>query len=526
MIKKNVYYLLVALLVCSCSSKNNNVETTTIGPETVLNDDVVIAVNSDTLGYFIDSNGKLLFDKHFEEVRCFVECVANVKQDGKWGIINHKGELVVPCVYDDMLTCSNGLIGVELNEKYGFINTKGDVIIPLIFDGVSSFSDGLANVVENGIAKFINPKGKVEIISPSTFSRLQDFSDGIAMGLFYYQTAINKKGETIFGGVKWLGGIRLVFEVNSVEFKEENKDSTALNSCDTILSNISCLSENWLSLYPRQHPNIQIIKGESDRIILELPGVTDLEQVRNLFLSNSTFKIIQEQIINPVGQPVGGFSEGFQKVINEETDLYGFVNTEGELVIPCVYEEVEPFSEGLAWVSNANKEVSFLDFEGNSNRNNGVQGFINTKGELVIPRKNDGCFESFSEGLAVLYNGVINTKGEVVIPDSLYYRILDFSDGLAVVQVKESGEYGYMNTKGEFVIPCIYYRACGFSNGLALVWKNKIDYYKNKGTIINKRGEVICDSINSLTISWTRINEKGKDVDELFSEFGVKSHFY
>lgn len=525
MIKKNVYYLLVALLVCSCSSKNNNVETTTIGPETVLNDDVVIAVNSDTLGYFIDSNGKLLFDKHFEEVRCFVECVANVKQDGKWGIINHKGELVVPCVYDDMLTCSNGLIGVKLNEKYGFINTKGDVIIPFNFDDVSSFSDGLANVVENGIAKFINPKGEVEIISPSTLSRLTDFSDGIAGSLFNI-TAINKKGETISGGVKWFGGIRLVFEVNSVEFKEDNNDSTTLNSCDTILSNISCLSENWLSSLPTKSLNVQIIKGESDRIILELPGVTDLEQVRNLFLSNSTFKIIQEQIINPVGQPIGNFSEGFQIVRNEETDLYGFVNTEGELVIPCIYEEVEPFSEGLAWVSNANKGLRFLDFDGNSKRNNGVQGFINTKGELVIPQKNNGIFENFSEGLAVLYNGVINTKGEVVIPDSLYYLIQEFSDGLAVVQVKESGEYGYMNTKGEFVIPCIYYGACGFSNGLALVWNNKIDYYQKRGTIINKKGEVICDSINSLTISWTRINEKGKDVDELFSEIGVKSHFY
>ena len=144
----------------------------------------------------------------------------------------------------------------------------------------------------------------------------------------------------------------------------------------------------------------------------------------------------------------------------------------------------------------------------------------------MIPQKNNGIFENFSEGLAVLYNGVINTKGEVVIPDSLYYLIQEFSDGLAVVQVKESGEYGYMNTKGEFVIPCIYYGACGFSNGLALVWNNKIDYYQKRGTIINKKGEVICDSINSLTISWTRINEKGKDVDELFSEIGVKSHFY
>ena len=51
---------------------------------------------------------------------------------------------------------------------------------------------------------------------------------------------------------------------------------------------------------------------------------------------------------------------------------HGFVNINGEEVVPCKYDYAEPFSEGLAKV-----------------KLNGKYGYVNTKGVEVIPCKYD-----------------------------------------------------------------------------------------------------------------------------------------
>lgn len=48
----------------------------------------------------MDATGQLLFGRKFEDVCCFHEGYAGIRQDGKWGFINSSGKLVVPCVYD------------------------------------------------------------------------------------------------------------------------------------------------------------------------------------------------------------------------------------------------------------------------------------------------------------------------------------------------------------------------------------------------------------------------------------------
>jgi len=80
--------------------------------------------------------------------------------------------------------------------------------------------------------------------------------------------------------------------------------------------------------------------------------------------------------------------------------------------------------------------------------------------------------QDFSEGLAVVTKnglaGYINTTGEVVIPFQ-FVKAGNFSEGFAVVQTKEKGKYGYIDKNGELVIPCKFDFADSFSNGLAAV---------------------------------------------------------
>lgn len=101
--------------------------------------------------------------------------------------------------------------------------------------------------------------------------------------------------------------------------------------------------------------------------------------------------------------------------------------------------------------------------------------------------------------------GFINTKGEKVIP-AIYEFAYAFSDGLASVQ--KNGKYGYINIKGEVVIPLQYEEASPFVNGTATVmYKDTINGKINRHFfMINKRGEKISEDFDN--ISWrTRKSE-------------------
>lgn len=56
----------------------------------------IIAVNTPHgVDYFVDSEGRFLFNKHFDEVRSFSEGLAYFVQNYKWSIINKEGKVIV-----------------------------------------------------------------------------------------------------------------------------------------------------------------------------------------------------------------------------------------------------------------------------------------------------------------------------------------------------------------------------------------------------------------------------------------------
>ena len=66
--------------------------------------------------------------------------------------------------YDELYPFSEGLAAVKKNDKFGFINTKGELVIPCQYQYAGSFKDGLACVVkdeEDNNISFIDAKGKM-----------------------------------------------------------------------------------------------------------------------------------------------------------------------------------------------------------------------------------------------------------------------------------------------------------------------------------------------------------------------------
>lgn len=136
------------------------------------------------------------------------------------------------------------------------------------------------------------------------------------------------------------------------------------------------------------------------------------------------------------------------------------------------WDGARDFSEGMAAVK--------LD---------GKWGFIDTNGTVVISPKYDGAY-SFSEGLAAVQSngkwGYIDKTGAVVIPFTYAYTYA-FQEGLAVYG--QGNYYGYLNKEGKAITNAVYSEASSFQNGIACVKKD------GKYGFIDKEGNALTEFV-------------------------------
>jgi hypothetical protein len=207
------------------------------------------------------------------------------------------------------------------------------------------------------------------------------------------------------------------------------------------------------------------------------------------------------------------FRDEMAPVRNTVTRKHGFVNTQGEMVIPCMYDYAGDFHHGRAAVFNAETNK---------------WGYINRENELVIPfmydyasdfgydRSEDPGFAGLAYvniGISSLEEtarfvtdgkwGLINTDGEVVLPvkygdiarpiENMAYIVdgerIDIPRPDGAFSWKVIGKMGFINRKGEIVIPVEYdydYEAC-FVDGYVTLKKDGVEFQFNmKGEIVNK----------------------------------------
>lgn len=170
----------------------------------------------------------------------------------------------------------------------------------------------------------------------------------------------------------------------------------------------------------------------------------------------------------------------------------GFINNKGQVVIDFEFDGASSFSEGLARIFVGDK-VGFIDVKGNvliqpkfdaalgfSDDLSVVtvgdkQGYINKKGEIVIKPVFYNA-SSFENGIARIMENIlsqgcfIDKQGKVILTDR-NFLVSKYSEGL--INCSENGDWGYINLKGNFIIPATYKFAHEFSEGKAAVSPKK-----------------------------------------------------
>ena len=149
-------------------------------------------VELDGLYGVIDKSGKEIVPTLYQEIKDFSEGLAVVKLNDKYGFINREGKLVIPLKYNSAESFSKGktlvryanknmyisvagkeyeqigdflegLAVVKSNGKYGFIDKTGKEVISLKYDEVENFREGLAKVVLNKKIGYINKIERIVI---------------------------------------------------------------------------------------------------------------------------------------------------------------------------------------------------------------------------------------------------------------------------------------------------------------------------------------------------------------------------
>lgn len=389
----------------------------------------------------------------YSSVGPFLNRVARVQKNGRYGFINEDGLEVIPTEYLYAGHFSDGLALIRRTfYGYGYIDNRGNEIISTDYILYNNFSDGLSKIEIDDNTSFIDKTGK-EVFNIGE-SYADNFSEG--MSRFKNGSSAPSDGFVVNTG-KW-GFI----------------DKTGKLVIPAIYSNVNSFSEGLAGVY----------KNTGERV---LGGFID-----------KTGKIV----IPIKYYLVGNFTDGLawvEKVDGGEA----FIDKTGKEVISLDdYDETKEFSEGLALVAR--------DIDNNySTGYYGIDkyGFIDKNGKLIIPLIYDSA-SSFSEGLALVKKdgkyGYIDKKGEVVIP-LIYDDAQIFSQGSAWVKKNDK----QMIIRNPLILEAKLKRQAFPTNSTVYVNGKKIDFdaylIDNKNYFkLRDIAKVLSDTNSLLDVVWDK----------------------
>ncbi len=303
-----------------------------------------------------------------------------VTLNGKRGFIDGSGQTVIEPVYELAMPFSEGLAAVGNREgdtsapSWKFVNASGVVVIPKVCVGgqIGTFHEGLAPIVVGNKWGFIATDGAIAI--PPKYDRADDFSEGLAMVRVGGKAGlIDRQGKEVLPPTHPFIG---QFHNGRAVFAEKDRfgylDNQGRIAIPAHFDSASDFSEGLAFVGNRE--NGKLIGGYVD-----LTGKPAFEP-RAFFggpfregLAAITPQGGPPCYIDKTGQVVlqvpgaaraGNFSEGLASV--ELNGLFGFVDRKGEIVIPPQWQFVDEFHRGTCRVNSAD-----------------VRGYINPQGKYI-----------------------------------------------------------------------------------------------------------------------------------------------
>lgn len=243
-------------------------------------------------------------------------------RDGKrYGLINDKTVDVLPPIFESLTFLDNGLYKFKSNDRYGLVDNTGTIILQNKYHGIGKFKDDLACVQLN-----------IESGDSYADSKLYGYIDlhgneVLPVEYEFIGKRFNNRVVIMKGGEWWLFGI----------------DDYKLTAFPGVAYLGPCVSD--------------------DLCKVNIGGQYDKEKNRVTGGQFGYCSIDGKTVIEIVYDSAYNFSEGLAAV--KRNGKWGFINTFGEVVVPCKYDEVDSsYKDGSGRLTKG-QEVFVFDCNGN-----------------------------------------------------------------------------------------------------------------------------------------------------------------
>ncbi len=351
----------------------------------------------------------------------------------------------------------NAYVHVSDGKKHGLLDCDGNEVIPVIYDSLKFVSNDLVAVGQNldnnvktgekntGVDKYGLMDLNGNWVVPLRYNRIDPFYEDMAA--VYLD---NKSGS--------VDSMKLGFI-----------DRTGKEVIPPIYVAALAGLEDWPDEFIT-FPHHTIRAGFSDGVVrVWKDGVT--------YILDKQGQVLLTKNVS------AGFCDGRALVHVFSGNSYnfksGYMDKQGNMVIPAIYDEAHDFSEGYAIVGKRDSSGKIR------------YGAIDQAGNVVVPIIYYGM-TPFHEGMARVYEkdeangleaykfGFVNTNGKLIVP-MIYSGASNYSDGLAVVSIKDERFkdseydsqrlYGSIDKQGNVIIPLEYCAPFEFNEGIAYVCK-------------------------------------------------------
>jgi len=350
---------------------------------------------------YIDKTGEVIIKIEYDEVGPFSDGMAWIKKGDKYGYIDKSGALAIPFVFyvytDDFSgeaivpDFSEGLAAVRIDGKCGFMDKTGKIVIPAQYSGDfyygewgsynPKFHDGLVRVIKDYSPGIIDKAGEV-VVPFGQYTLIGNnltgfFTDGLAK--VYTR---DENGDTKSGFIDTSGNIIVppkysyFSDFNGalayVHDYGQGDRGAYMDKTGTVVTPFDYYADQWCNwFYTPSCEGMTIAQKDGKFGCLDEKG-------------NIAVPFAYDNI--------GMFSCGLAFVEDRESGVCGFVDKTGKMIVPVEhYPNVAyvdyKFSYGLLWVMEGGIE--------------GKRGYVDTAGEIVVPCIYDYA-ASFSEGLAAV----------------------------------------------------------------------------------------------------------------------------
>lgn len=316
--------------------------------------------------------------------------------ENKFGFVNKKGKIIIPMIYERVegQKWNEGSIVMQQNNKKGIIDTLGNIIIPFEYKILTAINSGYAlGQDQNDKIYILNKNGLKKITSYKaincTYSRLTGFNDGLAcvQNSDNFWGFVNTKGEEIvkcqfhavadfYNGKARVSKIRLNgfdYDWGYIDTKGNLITPIKYQQVDDFSNNIAMvrienpekhyLYYNYIDANGKEINNYEY--GNANSMINGIARVQKStfkemngEYVitgRDIFLTESGTEI--EFNKNYSLQQLN-FSDNL--IAADSSFFVGFLNKNGKVEIPFIYEFAYEFNNNYAWVRKPNDKYWYI----------------------------------------------------------------------------------------------------------------------------------------------------------------------